>query len=62
MVAVTMVKVRIVRMLVTHRNMFMPMRVRLCHRPVVTVLVMLVVKMTMLMRHRFVEMLVLVPF
>jgi hypothetical protein len=60
MVAVTMVKVRIVRMLVTQRGMFMPVRVRLRHGAVVTMLVMLIMDMAMLVRHGFVNMLVLV--
>ena len=57
-----MVQIRVMRMLVSHRLMLMPMRVRFGNPAVVVMLVMSVVNVTVLVRKRFVQMFVLVPF
>lgn len=62
LVPVAMVQIGVVRVLVAHRFVLMPVRVRLGHGAIVVMLVVLVVNMTVLMRHRFVKMLVIVPF
>jgi hypothetical protein len=49
-----MMQVGIVRMLVPHRLVLMPVRVRLRHRTVVAVLMVFVVHVAMFMRYRFV--------
>lgn len=55
-------QIRVVRVLVPHRPVFMPMGVWLGYGPVVAVLVMIVMDMPVLVRERFVNMFVLMPF
>ena len=50
------------RMLVPHRLVLMPVRVRLGYGTIVMMLMVIVVDMTMLMRQRLVRMFMLVPF
>ena len=57
-----MMQVRIVRVLMPHRLVLMPMGVRLGDWSVVVMLVMFVVDMPVLVRERFMKMFVLVPF
>ena len=49
-------------MLVPHRLVLVPMRMRLGYRTVVVMLVMSVVNVTVLMRKRLVKMFMLMPF
>jgi len=57
-----MMQVRIVRVLMPHRLVLMPMGVRLRHGTPVVMLVVIVVDMPVLVRERLVKMSVLVPF
>ena len=57
-----MMQIGIMRVLVPHRLVLMPMRVRFSYWPVVVVLVMIVVDMPVFVRKRFVKMFVLMPF
>ena len=59
---VAVVKVGIVRVLVPHRFMPVPVRVGFCHRAIVAVLVVLVMGMGMIVLERFMVMFVVVPF
>ena len=59
---VPVMKVWIVRMLVSKRSMFVPVRMRLCHRPFMQMLMMLVMHMAVFVRHCLVKMFVFVPF
>ena len=61
-VPMAMMQIGIVRVLVPHRRVFMPMRMRFNHRSVVAVLMMFVVDMTVLVRRRLVSMKVFMPF
>ena len=56
-----MMQIGIVRVLVAHRFVPMPMRVRLGHRPIVMVPVMLVMHVSVLVLQSFVLVLVVVP-
>ena len=57
-----MVQIGVMRVLVPHRLVLMPMRVRPGYGAVVLMLVMIVVDMAVLVRERFVRMFVLMPF
>jgi hypothetical protein len=61
-VAVPVMKIRIVRMGVDHWLMPVPMRVRLCDRPIMLVLVMLVTGMAVFMFECVVLVFMLTPF
>ena len=58
----TMMQIWIMRVLMPHWLVLVPMRVRLVARPVVMMLVMLVVNVPVFMRQSFVNMLVFVSF
>ena len=60
-VIVPMVEVGIVRVLVPHRLVPVPMRMRFCHRSVMVVLMMAVVDVAVFMLQRLVAMLVVMP-
>lgn len=60
-VLVPVVQVGIVRVLVPHGLVPMPVRVRLGHRPVMVVLMVLVMGVAVLVLHHVVDMLVLMP-
>lgn len=57
-----MMQIRVMRMFVPHRLVFMPMRMRLGYMTVMMMLVMFVVHMPVFVRERFVKMFVLMPF
>ena len=57
-----MVQIGVMRVLVPHRLVLTPMRVRPGYGAVVLMLVMIVVDMAVLVRERFVRMFVLMPF
>jgi len=57
-----MMQIGVVGMLMPHRLVLMPMRMRLGHRAVMVMLVMLVMHVPVFVRERFVRMFVLMPF
>ena len=59
---VAVVKIGIMRMRVEDRVVTMPMRMRLCHRPVVRVLMMRVMTVSVFVRERVMFMFMVVPF
>lgn len=61
-VPMTVMQIWIVRMFVSHRFVFMPMRVRFSYRPLVTMLMMFIMDMTVLVRQCFVKVFVFMPF
>ena len=61
-VPVPMMQIGVMRMLVPHWPVLMPMRVRFGHAAVMVVLVVIVVDMAVFVRKRFVQMFVLMSF
>ena len=61
-VPVPMMQIRVMRVLVPHRLVLMPMRVRFGHGAVMFVLVVIVLDMAVFVRKRFVQMFVLMSF
>ena len=61
-VPVPVMQIGVMRVLVPHRLVLMPMRVRFGHRAGMVVLVVIVVDMAVFVRKRFVQMFVLMSF
>ena len=60
--AVPVMQIRVMRMLVTHRLVLVPMRMRLRNGAIMVVLVMIVVDVAVFVCERLVNMFVLMPF
>ena len=61
-VPVPMMQIGVMRVFVPHWLVLMPMRVRFGHGTVMVVLVVIVVDVAVLVRKRFVQMVVFMPF